>query len=107
MSLSVYLTAVRPTIVFDDNITHNLGRMASEAGIYQYLWRPDEVNITHAQQLVEPLQIGLARLESTPDYFRQFNPENGWGDYEGLVRFVQAYLQACQENFDAEVTVSR
>ena len=31
MSLDVTLTAVRPTTVYDANITHNLGAMAREA----------------------------------------------------------------------------
>lgn len=29
--------------LFSANITHNLGRMASEAGIYEALWRPGEM----------------------------------------------------------------
>jgi hypothetical protein len=48
MSLDVYLTAIRPTTVFDLNITHNLGEMARQANLYQCLWRPEEVPITHA-----------------------------------------------------------
>ena len=31
MSLEVYLTATRPTTVYEANITHNLGKMAQEA----------------------------------------------------------------------------
>lgn len=48
MSLDVYLTATRPTEVCALNITHNLGRMAKEAGIYQHLWRPEEIGVTKA-----------------------------------------------------------
>lgn len=33
MSLDVYLTAVRPTTVYDANITHNLGSMAHDASV--------------------------------------------------------------------------
>ena len=107
MSLDVYLTAVRPTTVFDYNITHNLNKMADAAGIYQHLWRPDELNITRAEQLIAPLTDGLALLENDPERFRQFNSPNGWGDYDGLVVFVRAYLDACKQNPDAEVSVSR
>ena len=46
MSLDVWLNAVVKTQVFSANITHNLGKMADEAGIYKALWRPDEVEIT-------------------------------------------------------------
>lgn len=107
MSLDVYLTAVRPTTIYDRNITHNLNRMAGEAGVYEHLWRPDEIGVTKAAQLIEPLRAGLAKLIAEPDRFRAFNPANGWGDYEGLVAFVQEYLHACEENPDADVSVSR
>lgn len=93
--------------VYSRNITHNLNKMAGEAGIYEHLWRPDEIGITSAQQLIEPLWGGLMRLENDPGHFKQFNPSNGWGDYEGLMDFVRDYLQACREYPQAEVSVSR
>lgn len=93
--------------IYEDNITHNLGQMAEKAGIYQALWRPDENGIEIAYQLIEPLLAGLNRLQSDPDYFKQFNPPNGWGDYDGLVRFTQYYLKACQANPTATVYASR
>lgn len=107
MSLDVSLTAVRPTEVYSDNITHNLGKMAREAGIYEYLWRPDEICITKAEQLIKPLEEGLALLKREPKHFEQFNAPNGWGMYEHFVPFVERYLEACRENPDADVSVSR
>lgn len=107
MSLDVTLTAVRPTEVYSSNITHNLGRMADAAGIYKHLWRPEEIGITTAAQLIDPLADGLARLEAAPEEFRAFDAPNGWGRYEHLVEFVRQYLDACREVPDAEVSVSR
>jgi hypothetical protein len=107
MSLDVTLSAVRETEVYTANITHNLSKMAAEAGIYKALWRPEEIGITTAKQLIEPLRVGLALLRAEPQRFRAFNPENGWGTYDGLVAFVDAYLQACEENPDATVDVWR
>jgi hypothetical protein len=49
--------------VYTANITHNLNRMAKEAGIYKHLWRPDEIGITLAGELIEPLQSGLALVD--------------------------------------------
>ena len=89
------------------NITHNLGKMAGQAGIYEALWCPDEVGYTHAKHLIEPLQTGLVRLRAKPEKFKAYNPSNGWGDYDGLVEFVADYLGACISNPDAEVRVSR
>ena len=107
MSLDVYLTAVRPTEVYSANITHNLNKMAEAAGIYEALWRPEEIGITQAGQLIEPLSIGLEKLKADPMYYSQFNAVNGWGTYENFVPFVEKYLEACQANPDAQVSVWR
>jgi hypothetical protein len=107
MSLDVYLTAVRPCSVYDANITHNLNTMADAAGLYEFLWHPEKVGIVYAKDLIDPLKQGLERLVSEPEKYRAFNPENGWGSYDGLVKFVRRYLDACCENPDAEVRVSR
>ena len=92
--------------VYSANITHNLNKMATEAGIYYHLWRPDEIGIKYASELIEPLEIGLALLNSDPARFKQFNPSNGWGDYDGFVRFVTNYLHACKEYPGATVSAS-
>lgn len=107
MSLDVYLEVVRPTKIYARNITHNLNKMAGEAGIYEHLWRPEEIGVTKAQQLIEPLRAGLARLLAEPERYKAFNPPNKWGSYEGLVEFVTEYIGACEENADADVRVSR
>ena len=93
--------------VYSANITHNLGKMAEAAGIYQSLWRPEEIGVTHARQLVRRLEVGLKKLVNAPEKFKVLNPDNGWGDYEGFVAFVSNYLEACRENPDAKVNVSR
>lgn len=93
--------------VYSANITHNLGKMAGEAGIYQHLWRPEEIGIDTASQMIDPLRIGLATLKADPDKFAPFNPENGWGNYDNLVAFVEGYLKACEDNPTAAVSVWR
>lgn len=107
MSLDVYLEVVKPTVIYSGNITHNLNKMADAAGIYKELWRPEEIGVTKARELIQPLADGLSRLLAEPEKYRAFNPANGWGDYEGLVEFVREYLAACRENPDAAVKVSR
>jgi hypothetical protein len=92
---------------YDANITHNLGAMAKAAGIYEACWRPEEIGITHARQLIEPLRKGLQLLQSDPARFEKFNAPNGWGMYEHFVPWVSQYLSACEEYPDAKVSVSR
>ena len=93
--------------VYSRNITHNLNKMAGEAGIYKPLWRPDEIGIERAHQLIEPLRAGLELLRSDPARFEPFNPPNGWGTYDGLVDFVVDYLEACERFPTATVSVWR
>ena len=93
--------------VYSANITHNLAKMANEAGLYEFLWRPDEIGITKAKELIGPLREGLHKLELDPNGFSKYNPENGWGSYEGLVSFVQRYLDACYEYPEATIEISR
>jgi len=107
MSLDVYLEKVEPCEVYSDNITHNLNVMAKEAGLYFALWRPDEVGLTRAKELIPLLTDGLYKLIEDPERFKAMNPINGWGDYDGLVAFVSEYLKACIANPDARVRVSR
>ena len=107
MSLDVYLTQVQPTEVFWANITHNLNDMAEEAGIYKHLWRPDEIEITHARQLIEPLSIAVALMKADPCRFKKFDAENGWGTYKDFVPWIDKYIKACKENPDATINVSR
>jgi len=112
MSLDVYLRATRKVEVYDANITHNLGKMAravkcGEHSLYEYLWRPEEIGVKQAGELIKPLQEGLAELKAKPEVYEKYNAENGWGLYKHFVPFVEKYLTACEENPDAEVEVSR
>ena len=107
MSLDVYLTDADGGEVYSANITHNLGKMAAEAGIYECLWRPDEHGITHARQIIEPLTDGITKLATEKARFEQFNAPNGWGLWENFVPWCARYLQACRDNPDALVHVSR
>jgi hypothetical protein len=95
------------TEVYTANVTHNLGKMAREAGIYTQLWRPDEIGVTKARQLIEPLENGLKLLKAEPERFKALNPENGWGTYDGFVSFVEAYLNACRQWPESDVSVWR
>ena len=107
MSLGVSLTSVVGTSFFDANITHNLGVMAEAAGLYKALWRPEEIGIENASQLIQILEIGIGKLKSHPELFTHLNPANGWGNYELLVTFCDKYIEACRQHPDAKVSADR
>lgn len=114
-------------IVYSANITHNLTTMADEAGLYNALWRPhrlkEEYNIpegdysdehefesncfVQAKEITPILEKGLKKLKASPQHYKQFNPGNGWGDYDGLVNFTEKYLMACIKYPKAQVKTDR
>jgi len=115
MSLDVSLIITKPTEVYSANITHNLGEMAEAVKLsdgntlYNILWRPDECipPYTKASEISELLDEGLNILLSDPDKYKQYNPENGWGSYDGLVSFVYRYRNATWDNPDSTLQISR
>lgn len=107
MSLDVYLNDADGHELYSSNITHNLGKMAREAGIYECLWRPDEHGMTHARQIIAPLAAGVMLLATEKARFEAFNASNGWGMREHFLPFCVDYLQACRDYPDATVMASR
>ncbi len=141
MSLDVYLTRKKwisydggetltedsPEILFSANITHNLTEMASEANLYEALWRPyrlvdgynasegnydlecefEEKQTIKANQIITIIEKGLEDLKARPNHFKKFDSPNGWGLYIHFVPFVEEYLNACKEYPDSIVNVSR
>jgi len=114
MSLDVNLMVTQPTSVYSSNITHNLGAMAGAVELsngmtlYHVLWRPDEQEgLKYAKDIWRLLDEGWNILLADPGRFMTYNPENGWGSYEGLCNFVYKYRNACWDNPDAELSISR
>ena len=118
MSLDVWLTITKPACeccgkgeekieVFWANITHNLYTMAEEAGIYKHLWKPEEIGITKAGQLVDSVEKGLTDMKAKPTYYKQFDSPNGWGIYDDFVPWIEKYLEACKKWPDAKIGISR
>lgn len=131
MSLTVCLKD--PTATYDteylykSNITHNLGKMANMAGIYEALWRPyrlkkgydlkegdyeaewafEDSVTTVAEEIIPVLEKGLKDLKERPEYFKKFDSPNGWGTYIHFVPFVEKYLEALREYPKAIVITSR
>jgi hypothetical protein len=115
MSLDVDLMITQTCSVFTQNITHNLGKMASAVmvdeekslSLYNILWRPDESGFVYAKEISDYLDLGWNILLSDPEEYKRYNPENGWGSYDGLCNFVYRYRNATWDNPDAELRVSR
>lgn len=107
-------------IYFHINLTHNLTNMADKCEIvgkcihkkdestitfYDLLWRPDaNLGITTPNMdYVENVIRYYRQLLEKKDYFKKFNPSNGWGTYEQLLKKIKEYINALMsisDNFE-------
>jgi hypothetical protein len=94
-------------IYWHGNITHNLGTIANhclcqcpdKTSLYSILWRPEETTLLTVtgrltSSYIKALSICLRELKDYRNYYEKFNPENGWGNYDDLVNFVESLLVA-------------
>lgn len=94
--------------VWEGNITHNLNVMAQAVGIYEVVWRPDEIGYSGLTLAVlEKIVPAIEQLLFYRNVYEQYNPENGWGDYDTLVRFLVDYALALNRYPYAKIEVSR
>ena len=107
MGLDLYLKEFKPCTIWAIGITHNLTAMAEAAGLYECMWRPEEMYITLASQMIHPLRCGIAVLKQDKEKLEKLNPKNGYGSYELLLSVAQRYLAACEENPNATVEACR
>jgi len=107
MGVDVSLVAMQPVDVYCSGYTHNVIPIAREAGIYEAIWRPEEIGIDTAGQLIAPLEKGLKYLRENRERLLKLNPANGWGDVDSFTVWVSDYLDGCREYPAAKVEVCR
>jgi hypothetical protein len=113
--------------VYSANITHNLGKMADEAGLYEALWRPhrlkpgynileddykteweyEDNNPVRAHEIIEIIEKGLEDMKARPKHYEKFNSPNGWGIYHNFVPWIERYLAALKEFPESQVVCDR
>lgn len=94
-------------VAFAWNFTHNAADMAFAAGFYHELWRPEEVNIEFAHQLIGPLERGIKDMEEKPEAYRSLQASNGWGTYDQFLDAVRNLLRALKQCPGARIKASR
>ena len=122
MSLDIYLTYHYPQCdccgrevedkeVWTGNITHNLTEMAkhvqagqSTASLYDLLWGDNYSKNNEAWEYWGGLAKCIEYMELNKDDLRGYEPENGWGDFDTLLRFTREFYNACVQYEDATVS---
>jgi len=113
--------------MYSANITHNLGDMASEAGIYEALWRPyrlkegynipeddhnaeykfEEENPVRAFEIIPIIEKGLEDMLARSEHYKTFDSPNGWGLYVHFIPFIERYLEALRKYPESFVECDR
>lgn len=105
------------------NITHEMGEMAQhipvyykftdneeyENDLYHLVWRPEEVGFgcNNTDIVAQALQSGISYMVAHRDELLQYNPSNGWGDYDSFLIWLIKYWKACLDNPDCKIEVDR
>ena len=109
MGLNIYFFDEQGKEIEEDyhlQITHNLNKVVSACGelvgksYYEAIWRPD--TLTGLENGKVPVLFIVSYL---PDLIRdlikyelvltQYLPDNGYGTFEGLIKFLCNYLKEC------------
>lgn len=77
------------------NYTCNVYGMFDLAGVLPVIKSDGTMRAAAAIPILEK---GLRRMQDRPGDYRALNPPNGWGDYEGAMRFLQGILDGCRQH---------
>ena len=100
------------------NITHNLSGMAShvpvklkdgtQTTLYYVCWRPEEIlDKPNTNDVLDLLIQGLMYMIEYRKELLQYESPNGWGTYNGFMKFLLNYKQACEDNPNCKVETDR
>lgn len=107
MSYDVYL---EPFTSDDPTAPGWLGNMTSNvAPMWQLALNGVPLKAFHRAPCVEaagPLAAAVRRMEADPDTYRALNPPNGWGNYDGALRYLRTLAEACAANPACRIEVS-
>jgi hypothetical protein len=84
------------------NYTYNVSKMYYKA-------IPGGIKSLHGKSAGESAPIikaAISDMESNPEEYEKLNPENGWGDYNGAIRFLKDLIPGMEEHPATTVLIS-
>jgi hypothetical protein len=103
VSLTVHTGPDTTALVWDSNITYNLGRMFKLA-----LGLPDGIRSLdgrHAGTAAALISKAADRMDDNPGLYKPLNPPNGWGDYDTARDWMRKLGDACRTHPNACINV--
>lgn len=72
------------------NYSYNVSPMFKKAGLNFV-----ELNERNATEVSRILTDVIIRMTEKPNDYRELNPSNGWGTYEGAIGFLAKIIKQC------------
>jgi hypothetical protein len=104
MSLDFYIKRKIMSEVYWGNMTHNVSTMWVEAGIYDSLYNSHGLK---AGSIIFNLEEGLQKMTENPEKYKKLEPDNGWGTYDGAIKYLEEIILACKNNKKGIIHISK
>ena len=104
MGIDISVKAIVEAIVVDENITHNLTGMWTEAGIYDALYNSEGKRVS---DVLPDLKAGLRKMVADPTHYQTFDSPNGWGTYKNAVPWLYHLITEMEEYPDGIIEISK
>lgn len=85
------------------NHTSNTSKMWNDA-MGKPLYELDGIM---AEDAIWHLERGIKNMKDSPEYFKEMNPKNGWGNYDTALKYLEDILTACKEHPKTKIEISR
>ena len=79
-----------------DGHTYNLAPMWCKA--LPFLDSSSDLDRRRCEDILDALDAGLLDATKNASAYRELNPANGWGDYEGFYRIFVRFVQLCNQH---------
>ncbi len=101
-SLKIFTGKKMTNVVCCGNCTYNLGNMFKKALGFNF----SDLNGKRAGDVLSKLQLSIKDMRDNPDEYKEYNPDNGWGTYEGAFEYLVRIAEACENHPDATISIS-
>ena len=96
MEQTLYLTSKNQDTVYSTKLSRNLCEIATNVGLYRYLWKPNAVGIRAAKELIKPITSGLDKLKDQEETYINSEDEKVKNAYKEFIPLLENYLRACK-----------
>jgi len=94
ISLEINTGIKEAEVVNIGNMTYNVAPMYKQALGYSLM----DLNDRLAGEVVNELRLGIEDMRNNPEKYEKLNPANGWGNYEGALKYLSKLYSACCEH---------